>query len=113
MGDGREGQNAKRYLFWTSFNTNKVGAGKQIPVLIQTGDGKYYVSETTTGQRTDKKGVGYVAISKSLFVNQYTDQYKKVLDAGTEYLTLEDAYDAYITALNNAKYDEVRESSRG
>ena len=31
----------------------------------------------------------------------------------TEYLTLEDAYDAYITALNNAKYDEVRESSRG
>ena len=113
LGDGREGQNAKRYLFWTSFNTNKVGAGKQIPVLIQTGDGKYYVSETTTGQRTDKKGVGYVAISKSLFVNQYTDQYKKVLDAGTEYLTLEDAYDAYIAALNNAKYDEVRESSRG
>ena len=113
LGDGREGQNAKRYLFWTSFNTNKVGAGKQIPVLIQTGDGKYYVSETTTGQRTDKKGAGYVAISKSLFVNQYTDQYKKVLDAGTEYLTLEDAYDAYITALNNAKYDEVRESSRG
>lgn len=39
LGDGREGQNAKRYLFWTSFNTNKVGAGKQIPVLIQTGDG--------------------------------------------------------------------------
>lgn len=113
LGDGREGQNAKRYLFWTSFNTNKVGAGKQIPVLIQTGDGKYYVSETTTGQRTDKTGGGYVAISKSLFVNQYTDQYKKVLDAGTEYLTLEDAYDAYITALNNAKYDEVRESSRG
>lgn len=46
-------------------------------------------------------------------MNQYTDQYKKVLDAGTEYLTLEDAYDAYIAALNNTKYDEVRESSRG
>ena len=113
LGDGHEGQEADRYLFWTSLDTSKVGARKQIPVLIQTGDGKYYVSETTTGQRTDKKGVGYVAISKSLFVNQYTDQYKKVLDAGTEYLTLEDAYDAYITALNNAKYDEVRESSRG
>ena len=42
-------------------------------------------------------------------MNQYTDQYKKVL----EYLTLEDAYDAYIAALNNTKYDEVRESSRG
>lgn len=109
--EAEQGKNC--YLLWTSLNTDKVGAEKQIPVLIQTGDGKYYVSETTTGQRTDKKGVGYVAISKSLFVNQYTDQYKKVLDAGTEYLTLEDAYDAYIAALNNAKYDEVRESSRG
>ena len=111
LGDGRKGQSAKRYLFWTSLNTGNVGAGKQIPVLIQTGDGKYYVSETTTGQRTDKKGVPYVAVSKSLFVNQYTDQYKKVLDAGTEYPTLEAAYDAYKTALNNAKYDGVRGSS--
>lgn len=112
LGDGREGQSSKRYLFWTSLNTDKVGAEKQIPVLIQTGDGKYYVSETTTGQRTDKKGVPYVAVSKNLIVNQYTDQYKKVLDAGTKYLTLEEAYDAYKTALNNTKYDEVRESSR-
>ena len=111
LGDGRKGQSSKRYLFWTSLDTDKVGAGKQIPVLIQTGDGKYYVSETTTGQRTDKKGDTYVAVSKSLFVNQYTDQYKKVLDAGTKYLTLEDAYDAYIAALNNEKYDEVRGSS--
>ena len=111
LGDGRKGQSSKRYLFWTSLNTGNVGAGKQIPVLIQTGDGKYYVSETTTGQRTDKKGVPYVAVSKSLFVNQYTDQYKKVLDAGTEYPTLEAAYDAYKTALNNAKYDGVRGSS--
>ena len=111
LGDGRKEQSSKRYLFWTSLDTDKVGAGKQIPVLIQTGDGKYYVSETTTGQRTDKKGVGYVAISKSLFVNQYTDQYKKVLDAGTEYPTLEAAYDAYKTALNNAKYDGVRGNS--
>lgn len=111
LGDGRKEQSAKRYLFWTSLDTDKVGAGKQIPVLIQTGDGKYYVSETTTGQRTDKKGDTYVAVSKSLFVNQYTDQYKKVLDAGTEYPTLEAAYDAYKTALNNAKYDGVRGSS--
>ena len=111
LGDGRKEQSSKRYLFWTSLDTDKVGAGKQIPVLIQTGDGKYYVSETTTGQRTDKKGATYVAVSKSLFVNQYTDQYKKVLDAGTEYPTLEAAYDAYKTALNNEKYDEVRGSS--
>lgn len=111
LGDGREGQSAKRYLFWTSLDTDKVGAGKQIPVLIQTGDGKYYVSETTTGPRTDKKGVAYVAISKNLFVNQYTDQYKMVLDAGTEYFTLEAAYDAYIAALKDEKYNGVRGSS--
>ena len=111
LGDGREGQSAKRYLFWTSLDTDKVGAGKQIPVLIQTGDGKYYVSETTTGPRTDKKGVAYVAISKNLFVNQYTDQYKMVLDAGTKYSSLEAAYDAYIAALNSDKYAGVRGSS--
>ena len=50
LGDGRENQKANRYLFWTSLDTNKVGVGKQIPVIIQTGDGKYYVSETTTGE---------------------------------------------------------------
>ena len=54
LGDGHEGQEADRYLFWTSLDTSKVGARKQIPVLIQTGDGKYYVSETTTGERTKK-----------------------------------------------------------
>ena len=44
LGNGKDGQEAKRYLFWTSLNTDKVGAGKSIPVIIQTGDGKYYVS---------------------------------------------------------------------
>ena len=111
LGDGHEGKSAKRYLFWTSLNTDEVGAGKKIPVLIQTGDGKYYVSETTTAQRTDKSGFHYVAISNRLITNQYTDQYKQVLDAGKEYPTLEDAYDAYIAALNNEKYDGVRGSS--
>ena len=54
LGDGHEGQEADRYLFWTSLDTSKVGPGAKIPVLIQTGDGKYYVSETTTGERTKK-----------------------------------------------------------
>lgn len=111
LGDGREGKSAKRYLFWTSLNTNEVGVGKQIPVLIQTGDGKYYVSETTTGKRTDKTGATYVAVSINLFVNQYTDQYQKLLSPDREYSSLEAAYDAYIAALNNPKYDGVRGSS--
>lgn len=49
LGDGRKGKEANQYLFWTSLNTDKVGAGKEIPVIIKTGNGNYYVSETTTG----------------------------------------------------------------
>ena len=73
LGDGRELKEAKRYLFWTSLNTNEVGAGKQIPVLIQTSDGNYYVSETTTGERTKKGGTHdgetYIAVSDHLNYN--------------------------------------------
>lgn len=105
LGNGRDGQEANRYLFWTSLNTNKVGAGKSIPVIIQTGDGKYYVSETTTGQRT-KNGKNYVAVSQSL-VSQ--TQYKEILEKGEKYPSLEAAYDAYLKALGDSKYDLVRQ----
>ena len=104
LGDGRKGKEANRYLFWTSLNTNDVGAGKEIPVIIQTGDGKYYVSETKTGTR---KGKNYVTISESLTTQ---NQYKEILNKGKEFSTLEEAYDAYLKALNAPKYDSVRKS---
>ena len=66
-------------------------------MIIQTGDGKYYVSETTTGQRSGKS---YVTVSKSLGADGYT----KILDKGNKYPTLEAAYDAYLVALNNSAY---------
>lgn len=103
LGDGRDGQKAYRYLFWTSLNTDKVTAGKEIPVIIQTGDGKYYVSETTTGKRNGKD---YVTISESLTRSQY----KEILKNGEQYSSLEKAYDAYLKALNAPKYDSVRQS---
>ena len=106
LGDGRAKQDANRYLFWTSLNTDKVGAGKNIPVIIQTGNGKYYVSETTTGQRK-KDGKTYVAVSESLALQS---QYKEILENGEQYSTLEEAYDAYRKALGNSKYDSVRGS---
>lgn len=102
LGSGKDGQKANRYLFWTSLNTDKIGAGKNIPVIIQTGDGKYYVSETTTGKRNGKN---YVTISKSLV----RAEYKQVLKNGEEYSTLEAAYDAYLKALADSKYDSVRQ----
>ena len=86
LGDGRDGYTADRYLFWTSLDTNKVGAGVKIPVLIQTGDGKYYVSE----QITEKK------------------DYKKFLKAEAQYSSLTEAYDAYVKALADPKYEGVR-----
>ena len=103
LGNGKDGQEANRYLFWTSLNTDKVGAGKEIPVIIQTGNGKYYVSETTTGKRNGKK---YVTISESLTPSQY----KQTLKNGKEFSSLEAAYDAYLKALGDSKYDSVRQS---
>ena len=99
-----EEQKKSCYLLWTSLDTNEVGGGKQIPVLIQTGDGKYYVSETTTDQRW-RNGKKYVTVSERM------EDYKDLLNSDAEYSTLEAAYDAYKTALNNAKYDGVRGSS--
>lgn len=103
LGDGRKEQKAYRYLFWTSLNTNDVGPGQKIPVIIQTGDKKYYVSETTTGKRNGKD---YVTISESLTRNQY----KQILENGEQYPSLEEAYDAYLKALGDSKYDSVRQS---
>ena len=66
LGNGNSDKASERYLFWTSFDTNKVGVGKKIPILIQRGDGKYYVSKSQTAER--KKGdVTYVAISNHLY----------------------------------------------
>lgn len=105
LGNGKDGQEANRYLFWTSLNTNKVGAGESIPVIIQTGNGDYYVSETTTGQRSRKD---YVTVSKSLNAAEY----KKILRNGKKYSTLEEAYDAYLVALNSPKYDALRKTAQ-
>ena len=102
LGNGKEGNESKRYLFWTSLNTNEVGPGKNIPIIIQTGDGKFYVSESTTAKRTKENG--YIAIADHL--NQA--EYKDILNNGTEYATLEEAYEAYMKALADKKYDDVR-----
>ena len=103
LGDGRDRHEADRYLFWTSLDTDKVGAGKEIPVIIQTGDKRYYVSETTTGTRKGKK---YVTISESLTRSQY----QQILEKGKKFSTLEEAYDAYLKALGDSEYNSARQS---
>lgn len=109
LGDGHDKRKADRYLFWTSLDTSKVGAGKKIPVLIQTGDVKYYVSETTTGERTKKndpyKGEKYIAVSEQI-INK--NGYKKFLKTDAQYSSLTEAYNAYVEALADPKYNDVR-----
>ena len=115
LGNGRDGKESERYLYWTSLNTDKVGANVQIPVIVQITVGtdvKFYVSETTTGQRIKKnypnKGAKYVAVSESLNPSGY----KAVLKNGTQYSSLEDAYNAYQKVLEKPEYaDAVKKSS--
>ena len=106
LGDGRAEKKSERYLFWTSFDIDKVGVGKQITILIQTGDGKYYVSNSTTAARIGKNNkVTHVAISDHLD----KEGYKKVIrdGDGKEYSSLSDAYAAYEKELEKKEYKDL------
>lgn len=96
---------ANRYLFWTSVNTDAVGAGQNIPVIIQTGDGRYYVSETTTAVRTNKAG-NYVAIAEHMGLYGY----KKYCSSANQYKTLQDAYRAYTKLVTEGDYQQYKDT---
>lgn len=99
QGDG------SRYLFWTSVDTNEIGAGKQIPVIVSGVDGKYYISETTTA--TKKNGEqSYVTITDKIFNKYGFEKYTK----GTSYSTLEEAYTAYTKLFADGKYPEYKDT---
>ena len=93
----------ERYFYWTSVDTNHVGANQEIPVIISTADGKYYVSESTTAARTGS-GPSYVAISGHLT----QDDNKKIIANGQKYNTLQEAYDAYEKELTDGKYQQYK-----
>ena len=106
LGDGRAEKKSERYLFWTSFDIDKVGVGKQIPILIQTGDEKYYVSNSTTAARIGKNNkVTHVAISDHLD----NKGYKKVISdgGGKVYSSLSEAYAAYEKELEKKEYKDL------
>lgn len=90
---GSSTNKSNRYLFWTSVdvNTKAVGAGKQIPVIISSADGGYYISETTTATRVNN-GQKYVAIADH--INSYST-FKEYTKDKTKYETLAEAYAAY------------------
>lgn len=105
---GKGGTNQKeenRYLFWTSVNTNDVGPRKDIPVIISTGDGRYYVSKSTTATR-QSGSKSYVAIADHLTLNAY----KACTDNGTEYQNLKEAYDAYTKLVTTGAYQNYKDT---
>ena len=100
---GSPSEASERYFYWTSVDTNKVGAGQKIPVIISTADGKYYVSDSTTADRTGS-GPSYVAISGHL---TQADN-KKIIANGQKYNTLQEAYDAYEKELTEGNYQQYK-----
>ena len=95
------------YLFWTSVNTDIVGAGQTIPVLINKGN-KFYISNTTTATRNPGSSTNeYVAISDHLY---YGKDFENILQRGTSYSTLEEAYDAYEKLLTNGEYEKYKDT---
>ena len=96
---------SKRYLFWTSVNTDAVGPNQKIPVIMRTADGRFYVSETTTAVRNNN-GSKYVTIAEHL-----TDsKHQQLINAGTKYDTLKDAYDAYAKLVTEGKYQNYKDT---
>lgn len=84
---GSSTNKSNRYLFWTSVDTDAVGAGKQIPVIVSSANGGFYISETITASRVNS-GQKYVAIADHIGnYSSYTQ--------GTKYKTLTEAYEAY------------------
>ena len=90
--DGPNSGKNNRYLFWTSVDVNstKVGAGKEVPIIISTADGRFYLSKSTTANR-ENKGRQYVTIADHIPLNKY----KNYLSEDQKYGTLEEAFDAY------------------
>ena len=105
LGDARP-EYKHTYLFWTSVDTNKVGVGKTIPVIISTDTGGFYISETITAERpANKNNSAYVAIADHIPNYTKFKEYTK----GTKYETLEEAYAAY-SKLVDKKYSNYKDT---
>ena len=105
---GNAKKESERYLFWTSVDTDKVGANKTIPVIISTADGKFYISSSTTAQkRKDSSHKQYIAIAPK--GNSSSSQYQSYITGKDQYNTLEDAYKAYADVVKN-NYSDYKDT---
>ena len=103
---GSSTNKSNRYLFWTSVNTTDVGAGEQIPVIVSSADGGFYISETVTATRVNN-GPKYVAIADH--INSYSSF--QTYTTGKRYETLTEAYSAYKKQVNdNAEFTKYKDT---
>ena len=103
---GSSTNKSNRYLFWTSVDTDAVGAGKKIPVIVSPASGGFYISETITATRVNS-GKKYVAITDH--INSYSSF--QTYTTGERYETLTEAYSAYKKQVNdNAEFTEYKDT---
>lgn len=103
---GSSTNKSNRYLFWTSVDTDAVGAGKQIPVIVSSANGGFYISETITATRVNS-GKKYVAIADH--INSYSSF--QTYTTGKRYETLTEAYSAYKKQVNdNAEFTKYKDT---
>lgn len=107
LGSTSESDKDGRYLFWTSVDTNNVGTGQKIPIIISRANGEFYISESTTAERVTKKGEKYVAIANHIY-NSY--QFQPYLKKDQKYNTLEEAYAAYTKLFADGKYPDYKDT---
>lgn len=101
---GSSTNKSNRYLFWTSVDTDAVGAGKQIPVIVSSANGGFYISKTITATRSNKVK-NYVAITDH--INSYSSF--QTYTTGKRYETLTEAYSAYKKQVNdNAEFTKYK-----
>ena len=98
----------RRYLFWTSVNVSNFPTGTKIPVIICRADNEYYVSESTTAERTgDKITTPYKVIADHLAPNQY----QNIANKSPEYDSLQAAYDAYVKKITeDSNYSKFKDT---
>ena len=94
----------RKVSVWTSVDTEAVGAGKKIPVIISRADGGFYISETTTAERSNK-GKNYVAVVDHIYNSAGFRPYTK----GERYNSLTEAYAAY-EKLVAEKYPDYKDA---
>ncbi|MDO4499911.1 MAG: prepilin-type N-terminal cleavage/methylation domain-containing protein [Erysipelotrichaceae bacterium] len=111
LGNGGNKDLSKQYLYWTSLDTNEVGPNKTIPILVATGDGKFYVSTSKIATRKldDPQYATYTAIAGHLNHDSSNPalRYDTVINNGTYYANFKDAYKAYVEIVN-ADYPQYK-----